>query len=176
MARYKENAPYKQSRAALRDIYGPRAITSGGQSPHDFTPSGRRAYLEERMGNREVDERMDQQWRSQFQPRGIMRDLNGAPPIVEGVAPRFQTAPQRRMFPGGLASPEDVGILRSQGATGTVRTPYGTVTLPPIEESVESLAEFLPATASPLSNFSLPSRRNYMSSVLESANKWRQPI
>jgi hypothetical protein len=46
----------------------------------------------------------------------------------------------------------------------------------PPSPPAETLAEFLPATTSPLNNFALPKTRPYLGGLFESANKWRAPL
>jgi hypothetical protein len=168
-----KDAPYQLSRAAMRERYGSRAITSGGQSARDFTPSGRRARLEqEGLSPDDSVAKMDAEWRAQFRPSMNLaqRDTGSGVQVFRGP----EKAPES-MFTGGLASPEDIGTLVNQGAMGTVKTPFGTVTLPP-SQPPEVMADFLPATTSPLSGFALPQRRPFLGGVMQQANKWRQPI
>lgn len=169
MARFSDDAPYKQSRAALRQIYGPRAITSGGQSARDTTPSGRARFLEERGASAPAAERMvRQEFRDRF-PEGIP---------AERPTPITMNPFRRAPLAGGFASPEDVGLLRSQGASGTLRTPYGTVSLGLVPQTApaEDIAPFIPTPAAPLSNFSLPSRTPFTSSLLTPKSPWRKSI
>lgn len=163
-----QNAPYKVSRAALRDRYGARSI--GGpsrQSPLDSTPSGREARaMQEGATKAEAAQYADEQFRASFSP---------AQQITTQPNPVTMPPVKRQMFAGGLASPEDIGILRNQGAQGTVKTPYGTVTLPPTIPATD-MAEFIPPTVSPLNNFMLPKPKPYMGSVLQAASRWSRSI
>lgn len=148
MARFAEDAPYKLSRAALRQQYGARAITSGGQSSKDYTPSGRQAYLEQSgKSPTEAAAQIQQEFKSQF-PK---------PAIEPAPAPNLQVSrpSPKQPFANGLASPEDVGILQQQRASGVVRTPYGTVTLGLLPEMGEDMTSDL-TSPNPLNNFSLP--------------------
>lgn len=174
-----EGAPYQLSRAAMRDRYGARAITSGGQSARDTTPSGRAKYLEETqltpqgapISSNEAKALVQQEFRDKF--REPMEAPNPSPP----VAPQLLTRNTRRqpMFAGGLASPEDVGMVRQMGGTGTLKTPYGTVTLGLLPETAppNEMAPFIPDAVSPLSNFSLPRRPT---SILTTQSQWRRPM
>lgn len=180
MARYADNAPYQLSRAALREKYGPRAITSGGQSALDTTPSGRAKYLAETqltpkgqpISENEARAMQKQEFQKNF--KEPIAAPNPAPPVA---APQLLTRNTKRQpFAGGLASPEDVGMARAQGRTGTLNTPYGTVTLGLLPETAppDQMAPFIPTTVSPLSNFSLP--QNRPSSLLTPQSPWRRPM
>lgn len=169
-----QDAPYQLSRAAMRDRYGARAITSGGQSARDFTPSGRQKFLEEQGLTEEgAKEVRREEFKAEFRPR--MDDPNPNPPVAPPLLTR--STRQNPMFAGGLASPEDVGIVRAQGGTGTLQTPYGSVTLGLLPETAppDEMAPFLPTTVSPLSNFSLPQRKP-LNSFLTPQSQWRKPL
>lgn len=178
-----QEAPYRLSRAALRDRFGSRAITSGGQSSRDYTPSGRAAYLAEesaRTGRTprqiaaprkelgQAAQQVEDEFRAGFGPQQMIT------PIAANIPP-VGTPARDSFFAGGLASPEDVGMLRAQGAMGTVRTPYGTVTLPSTPPA-EQLSEFLPTTTGPLSMFGLPKSPSYLGGVMQGANRWRKSV
>jgi hypothetical protein len=165
MARYADDPPYQLSRAALRNKFGARAITSSGQSPLDTTPSGRSKYLQESRGisDEMAKEKVATEFQKNFRDQAIVNE-----PQPAQAAPLLTRQSRRHPFEGGVASPSDVGLLRSQGASGTVRTPYGTVTLGllPETEPAEQMTGFLP-TASPLTGFGLPSRKpTYLGSPL----------
>lgn len=119
------------------------------------------------MSKAESVQYADQQFREQFSPRQqIVPETPVAPMVTR------QSLQQPGMASGGLATPEDIGTLVNQGAIGTVKTPYGTITLPntlPAEE----LAEFVPTTTGPLGGFGLPKPRPYLGSVMTRANRWR---
>lgn len=174
MARYADDPPYKVSRAALREKFGARAITSGGQSARDTTPSGRAKYLEEQGATpAQAEKQLAQEFTKKF--REPINDPNPAPAVAPPLLTRATR--QQPMFAGGLASPEDIGIVRSQGGTGTLQTPYGSVTLGLLPETAppDEMAPFLPTTVSPLSNFSLPQRKP-LNSFLTPQNQWRKPL
>ena len=164
------NAPYQVSRADLREAYGARAITNGGQSPLDTTPSGRQSYLEGRgLPQTAAKDQVESEFRKNFKfrlgdqmqpqlgaqvaPRMLNRQMIQQPiqnPIAQEPLPFNQ---------GGLASPEDVGRVRARGAaSGSFQTPYGPVSfgLLPQTQPAEDMSEFIPSTTGPLSNFSLP--------------------
>lgn len=180
-----QEAPYKLSRAALRERYGSRAITSGGQSAQDYTPSGRAKYLAEESARTGLTPRqiaaprkeiglaaqqVKDEFRAGFGPQEMITPIAANIPPVG--APQL---PQRQIGMGG-ATPEDVGTMVQMGAQGTVRTPYGTVTLPATPPA-EQLSEFMPASVSPLGSFGLPRPKTpYMGGILAGANRWRQPV
>lgn len=165
-----QNAPYKVSRAALRERYGARAIdASAPQSSRDTTPSGREAFARQQGATKEeAAQYAADLFHAPFQNKQQITDQ----PKVASMSPVKE---QRQMFAGGYASPEDVGTLRSQGATGTVRTQYGTITLPATLPASD-MAEFLPATNAPLNSFSLPKPKPYLGSILQAASKWARTI
>lgn len=176
MARYADDPPYKVSRAALREKYGPRAIDARApQSARDTTPSGRAKYLEESEGltPQGAEKAVAQEFTKKF--REPINDPNPAPAVAPPLLTRATR--QQPMFAGGLASPEDVGTVRSQGGTGTLQTPYGSVTLGLLPETAppDEMAPFLPTTVSPLSNFSLPQRKP-LNSFLTPQSQWRKPL
>lgn len=156
MARFSDEAPYKQSRAALRQIYGPRAITYGGQSKLDTTPSGRMKLAQEAGATerqaRDIDE---QQFRQPFQ-----RTLPA--PVLPN--------PFRRPMTGGFTS---TGL-----GTGTLRTPYGSTSLGLVPQTApaEDIAPFIPTPAAPLNNFSLPGRTPFSNSLLTPQSPWRRSV
>lgn len=164
-----KDSPYAQSRAALRQIYGSRSIdASAPQSARDSTPSGRRAFLEQ-SGRTPVEAEREAtaEFKDNFQPRLFTNPVPD--PVVMNPV-------QRQPFEGGLASPEDISMVRQQGGTGTFQTPFGSVSLLPPSPPPEVMAEFLPATTSPLNNFALPRPRPYLGGILQAASKWAQPI
>lgn len=156
----------------MRDRFGSRAITSGGQSERDETPSGRIARAMQQGKTEEAAKDVSEQafyekfkTETNLQPR--FRPIRMSP---------LAAAP-RTPFSGGLASPEDVGMLRSQGAMGTVKTPFGSVTLTPPKlglapetAAVDDLIPFFNQAPAPLSNFSLPGR------LFGQQSRWRQSI
>lgn len=181
-----DEAPYKLSRSALRKRYGSRAITSGGQSSRDYTPSGRAKYLAEESARTgltpqqiaaprkellQAQQQVANEFRAGFGPQEMITPIAANIPPVG--APQL---PQRQFMQGGIASPEDVQTLIQQGATGTVRGPGGMIQLPPTP-SAEQLSEFMPASVSPLGSFGLPKPKSpYMGGILAGANKWRMPV
>lgn len=177
-----QDVPYQQSRAALRERFGTRAIdASAPQSAKDTTPSGRAKYLEqteltpkgEPISENEARAMVREEFRGKF--RAPIEAPNPNPPVAPPLLTR--STRQNPMFAGGLASPEDVGIVRSQGGTGTLQTPYGSVTLGLLPETAppDEMAPFLPTTVSPLSNFSLPQRKP-LNSFLTPQSQWRKPL
>lgn len=159
---------YQLSRAALRDRYGSRAINaSAPQSAQDTTPSGRAKYLEQ-QGQTPVqaEAQVQQEFKQRFPQPAIQ-------PVQQPIQmPLMSRQSRRQPFQGGLASPEDVGMVRSMGGTGTLQTPYGSVTLGLLPETAPAdvLSDFLPApTVSPLTGFALPqSKPTYLGSPLPS--------
>ncbi len=184
MAKYEKDSPYPQSRAALRQIYGTRAIggptqvserdeTPSGRLAReggpDQTPSGRAAYYRSRgLSEGQIDQKQGERFRSYF---------GDQPQIKPEAVPSHRSIQQSGLFSKGLASPEDVGFLRQTGAQGTVQTPYGSVTLPPptglfpSSNPIDNMGEFLPTTVGPLSQYNLPKP-----TVLSSGSRWRVPI
>lgn len=149
----------------MRDRYGTRAIDARSkQSALDTTPSGRQAYLEQQGLTPKEAER---ERRIEFNKELKRAPLAGAEPAPPAQMPLFTRQSRRQPFEGGLASPEDIGLLRSQGASGTMRTPFRTVTLGLLPETgpAEEMTSFLP-TASPLTGFGLPSRSSFLGSPI----------
>lgn len=155
MARANPPEEYKLSRAAMRDRYGSRSIDARTkQSPLDATPSGRQAMVLQAGGTERQARDYDRDvFKGKFQNRQQIltpqpiRVSNFNPPAIGGASP--------------FASPEDVASMVQSGASGTVQTPYGPVTLGLLPESklpASELAPFVPQTNSPLSNFNTSSR------------------
>lgn len=164
------DAPYQESRASMRKKYGSRAITYGGQSSKDDTPSGRAKLYEERGKTKpEIEAQLNADFASRFRPDPAIR------PELTPLQP-FRPAP-RPMFAGGFASPEDVGEVRRMGGTGTLQTPYGSVTLglSPETAALDDVISLTP-TSGPLTNFSLPSIRQKMGSFLTPQSPWRDTV
>lgn len=139
----------------MRDRYGSRSIDARTkQSPLDATPSGREARVLQAGGTpQEAAQFAAEQFKNSFSPRQQVfspqpiRVSNFNPPAIGGASP--------------FASPEDVASMVQSGASGTVQTPYGPVTLGLLPESklpASELAPFVPQTNSPLSNFNTSSR------------------
>lgn len=78
-----QEAPYKLSRAALRERYGPRAITYGGQSARDTTPSGREAYARQQGASpSQAAAYSAQQFRNAFGPQQMITPIaSNIPPV-----------------------------------------------------------------------------------------------
>lgn len=148
---------YQQSRAALRERYGTRRIdASAPQSARDTTPSGRARYLEQQGSTPvEAEAQVQQEFQQRFPQPAIQ-------PVQNPVQmPLLSRQSRRQPFAGGLASPEDVGMVRQAGGAGTLQTPYGSVTLGLLPETapVDQLSQFLPTTTSPLNGFVLPTMK-----------------
>lgn len=162
---------YQQSRAALRERYGTRAIDARAkQSPLDTTPSGRSTYLQQTRGltSERAEEQQAQEFAGKFTPPVNQPGPVVAQPPQMGLISRQS---RRQPFQGGLASPEDVGMVRQAGGTGTLQTPYGSVTLGLLPETapIDQLSQFLPTTTSPLTGFALPTMKpTYLGSPLPS--------
>lgn len=158
---------YQQSRAALRERYGTRAIDARApQSPLDTTPSGRARYLEQSGATPVEAEAQVQREFSQRFPQPAIQPQ--AQPVQ---MPLLSRQSRRQPFQGGLASPEDVGMVRQSGGSGTLQTPYGSVTLGLLPETApaDQLSQFLPTSVSPLTGFALPqSKPTYLGSPLPS--------
>lgn len=156
-----DHAPYKVSRAALREAHGARAITYGGQSTNDSTPSGRAKYISEQTG-KPLSLAEDQQ----AQEFGAKFPFRNDQPLSRAVIQNPVAAEPLPFNQGGLASPEDIGRVRARGASyGAFQTPYGPASfgtppdplgLVPETGPAEAMSEFLPTTTSPLNNFALP--------------------
>lgn len=155
MARANPPEEYKLSRAAMRDRYGSRSIDARSkQSPLDSTPSGREARVLQAGGTpQEAAQFAAEQFQNSFSPRQQVfnqqpiRVSNYNPPALQNKSP--------------FASPEDIASMVQSGASGTVQTPYGPVTLGLLPESklpATELAPFVPQTNSPLSSFNTPNR------------------
>jgi len=162
---------YKLSRAAMREKYGSRSIDARAkQSPLDSTPSGREARARQAgASDAEAVKLAEDQFRAPFANRQQVQPEQ--PSIFMPPAPVSRPGMQS----GGLATPEDVGMLRGMGAIGTVKTPYGTVTLPQTIPA-QDFSEFLPTTSGPLNMFELPKPKPYMGGVLTAASRWSRQI
>lgn len=160
------NAPYKVSRAALRERYGARSIdASSRQSPFDSTPSGRAAYLAEQSGKplsagmagqaTEFNEAFRFRLGPETAPRMLNRAAiqNGQPADVAPVLP----ANQRMANIASPLSPISFGLMP--------------------ETNAGDLSEFLPSPGTPLTNWALPKPKSgYLGSVIKATSKWRQPV
>lgn len=163
-----QEAPYKLSRAALRDRFGSRAITSGGQSERDDTPSGRIARAMQQGKTEEAAKDVSEQaFYAKFKKR------EGAP----NFTPMGVATPPRTPFGGSLFSPDAGNMFRSNLAMGNVKTPFGTQQLAPPKlglapetAAVDDLIPFFNQAPAPLSNFSLPGR------LFGQQSRWRQSI
>ena len=168
----------------MREKFGSRSIDARAkQSALDYTPSGRRAYLQQQADERNITPaevaapNINRNLAVQ-QQKGEMRESLGPQTFTEDP-PSISMPPAQEQkpgyFTGGLATPEDIGTLKGMGAIGTVKTPYGTVTLPQTIPAQE-FSEFLPTTSGPLSMFELPKPKPYMGGVLTAASRWSRQI
>lgn len=125
-----DDAPYKQSRAALRRIYGSRSIdASAPQSARDTTPSGRARRMEqEGLSATERRDESNAVWQKQFRQRGndIVAAPQEAPPAIADATVRPLDLMRRRTAP---QSPLDaIEQARTTGASSVVtQTPYGKI-------------------------------------------------
>lgn len=164
-----EEAPYKPSRAALRNYYGTRRIDGRApQSARDSTPSGRIKYLEQSQGYtpEEADFADQANFENKFRPRpaGFERPQDrpispwaGVTPIQPSLADQVQQDRQdptrQRMYyptPYDIPGASKGGIGWSRGSTPTV-TPTTTPT--PL---AFNLSEPSTLPASTLSQFAPP--------------------
>lgn len=156
---------YQQSRAALRERYGTRAIDARApQSALDTTPSGRQKFLEQEAARRGITpaqvaapdqtaiqarQQVVEDFRDQFRPKqqiipqpGLMTRQSRQQPMVQGMH-------------GALTGPD-------------YQVPQGPLGLLPETASPDDLSPFLP-TASPLTGFALPKiKPTYLGSPLPS--------
>lgn len=155
------NAPYKVSRASLRERYGSRAIdASSRQSPFDSTPSGRATFLAE-QGGKPLSVGMDRQG-TEFKEAFKFR-------LGEEVAPRMLN---RAAIQNAQPVPDPV-LPMNQGLAG-LSQPMSPLGLMP--ETNGDLSEFLPSPGTPLTNWGLPKAKSgYLGSVIKETSKWRQP-
>ena len=168
-----QQAGYKISRAALREKYGSRSIGYGGQSAKDTTPSGRLAYARESgMSDEKAREAVRNQFRAEV---GLDNQQQIVPPSAPLLSRNGLQSRQPIKGPqyGNLASPEDVAGMVQAGGMGTVKTPWGTVTLPNTIPATD-MAEYVPATASPLNGFGLPKPAPYLGA--QRSSRWNKPI
>ena len=170
------NAPYQQSRAALRREYGSRVIdASSKQSPLDTTPSGKMArFAQDPDTKKNVAGTYRQDWKKQFDPVLAAPDVQQ--PMQSRVAMQNPTINpiQKPFAQGGPATPEDLQSVIQSGGAGTFKTPYGgSATIKPLGLLPETAAPdtFTPfTTTGPLSSFALPKP-----TVLSSGSKWSRP-
>lgn len=184
--RASEDPEYKQSRAALRDLYGSRRIDARPhQSDADATPSGIAARasgiqdttpsgIARELGRKErakgataaeaadtVDEQSFSKWRSVFKQ-----------PIPQDPSPMARMAPISSSSPpldimGQIRQARDWGAVN-----GTFQTPYGTAgfdlrpTTPPDENALTKQLSDIPL---PKSFYGAQAPRP---SILSSASKW----
>lgn len=170
-----EDAPYQQSRSALRRIYGSRRIdASAPQAANDSTPSGRMRVMQaDGLSPKQAREADTDNWRATFNHGDVLGD-NGQRPIAQ-VRPfdlmRRRAAPQ---------SPLDA--IEQAHATGAVNgsfpTPFGEVgfdrpSLMPEAPVVENLSDYTGAiAATPPSSFFPKPRQPKRPSILDGADRW----
>lgn len=162
MATDATDAPYKQSRAFLREKYGSRVINGSAKlSAKDMTPSAREQRMLEKkpwLTKQDVTERVADDFSRQFQRRTPTPDMPAVP--VNGRPSGWANAANPSMAtPGMIAADRQLGAVN-----GTYKTPYGTVGFatsgsgprnPYIgDETGDRTAEFRQPTATPL-NYSL---------------------
>jgi len=152
------DSPYPQSRAALRKIYGSRAIDASTKySERDTTPSAREARaIEGGATKQEAAQIAAEKFRDNFSPQPQIQ----APPVFSRRAAQIPNL-KAQPFAGGFASPDDVRSAVTSGGQGTLMTPYGPATLPkmgllPPSNPIGDLGEFMPSSVGPLSSFALP--------------------
>lgn len=158
------DAPYQQSRAALRERYGSRAIDARApQSPLDTTPSGKLARFQQSgMRPDQIKSAYEQDWRAQFAPVSQTQQ----PPTL--FSRRAAQAPQF----GGLPPPAPMIPIAGQ------QTLFGPDQLPPVKplglipmaSDLGQLNDFLPSSVGPLSSFALPKP-----TLLSSGSRWSRP-
>lgn len=169
-------APYKPSRAALRDYYGTRAINaSAPQSPLDYTPSGRLKYRMEQDKTpvdpaikRSISElSVDQQFKDNFKPRT---------PGFDPVALDPTNSPWRGVYPAtaAYAPPAPPQAAAGQPPPAGSPTPLNFNLAESSPYSAAEIAPYAPpAGATP---YVPPWRKKetsgYMGSILGDANKW----
>lgn len=156
---------YQQSRAALRERYGTRAIdASAPQSSRDYTPSGRQKYLEQEAARQRITpaqvaapdqipiqakQQVVEDFKEQFRPKQIVPQT----PMLSR-----QTRQQPALgggFQGTLVAPD-------------YNAPPSPLGLLPETASPDDLSPFLP-TVSPLTGFALPKAKpTYLGSPLPS--------
>ncbi len=176
----KEDAPYRQSRAALREMYGSRRIdASAPQSSRDFTPSGRQRYWEGRgYVGAEAKDKADQGFTDALS--GRQATPNAAPqaaaPINAGAASQFN-APNANFDPANPTGP----MVPVSGGGNSFAPPSYEVPLTPLAFSLDTpsplpastLASYAPSSPA---QYQPPWRRNttapYRGGVLASANRW----
>lgn len=154
--RSRRQAPYQQSRAALRKLYGSRTI--GGPtrySERDTTPSAREA--------RAVAAGYTPTRAAAIAEEKFFSSFTKKPNIVEE---QFN----RRSFQSPMKNGWQLPISAIQGNisagnTGVMNVPYGQVVLPdtpnptsllPAVGPIDQISDFMPTTTGPLSSFNLP--------------------
>lgn len=184
---YRPDAPYKQSRSVLRQIYGSRAIDgSAPQSSRDFTPSGRLRYREQqgmREDEAELEVEKDFQRMGKFQPRpvGFAPYMDPSPwRGVSAVGPAT-AIPEAAMRPMQYAMPAESGMLPSMGlpTAPPTATPLAFNLSEPSTLPASTVAQFappgMPAVTGPQA-YTPPWRRKqntgYMGSILAPASRW----
>lgn len=159
------DAPYRQSRAALRQLYGTRSIdASAPQSSRDFTPSGRIRYREQQYGIGEADatQASAQDFRNFFAP--------AVPPMANPLPMGAASA-----FPAMTPSAQLNGVTN----------PFGQLSPPTITPLSYNLNEPSSLTADELAPYAPPATataytpawkkkpvQGLMGSILEGPSRW----
>lgn len=144
----RDDAPYLQSRAALREIYGPRRIDGRApQSARDSTPSGRMRYLEQsgeaKARGMSAKKIVESEFYDNFKPRqSPLESLYGG-----------------NYFAPGTNSPAYIARDLARGRTsGSYETPYGPVSFSTAPNPAQLAAPSPAAAITPLSfNLNTPS-------------------
>lgn len=168
------DAPYEQSRAALRRIYGARKIdASAPYSKQDSTPSARFARAYDATGSLDkASEREAAQFNDQFQPRPFNLIQPSGRPAGWNTA---SVNPQPNQLGNPLPGFPPYGVVTPQAEQPPAMTPLSFNLSTPSPLDAASLAAYSP-TGSPKS-YVPPWRKSaapasYMDSILNGAAKW----
>lgn len=179
----RDDAPYLQSRAALREIYGPRRIDGRApQSANDTTPSGRMKYLEQkymRQGAKAGEAasmasgQVRQDFYDNFGPRSS---------FSENFKPRGIALPP--MPPNQSFAPQpmsnDYNSVVSQRGSLFGPSPFKPITPTPLAINLNTpsplgasaLASFLPPSPSSYTPPWQKMQQTYMGSIFQNASRW----
>lgn len=166
----KYEAPYQQSRSALRRLYGSRSINaSAPQSAMDDTPSGRqRALRDSGLTRREVAAEENDRWRTLF-PAPDMAPVNRPLAMLSARRPPTSTLESIQQAQANGAAYGNFPVPQYGGSVG-FRNPS---LMPAMDADVSDIAGLGGGVGmSPLSFF----KQRPRPSILSGAQNWIAPV